>query len=384
MCEHSDDLQILLGLSATGHARLCPRQVLGVRMGLLAGKILEIDVPQKDKRLFTFSEINGCGAGGISAATGCSVDRRTMRIMDYGKMAATFVDTQTGKAIRIVPHPTCRDRAVEISPEFKKRWDCQLVGYQRMPDEELMVVEPVQLTVSLEKIISKPGLIAICEKCGEEITNGREVVQDGKILCKPCAGDSYYVSDARSSEKCASWEEYVSDLKLYLNNNHHIIPVVTIIGKSGSGKTTLMEKLIAVLKSRNYRIGTVKHHSHAGFEIDYPGKDSYRHAAAGSQHVIIVAPDKIASYHAIDEKLTLDEIVAEIKDVDIILVEGYRKMDKPSLEVYRSENSTELIGSPEQRFAVAADVPLDLGVPWFSLNDIEGIANLIEQRFLIK
>jgi formylmethanofuran dehydrogenase subunit E len=93
MEEHSDDLQILLGLSAENHDRLCPRQVLGVRMGLLAGKILGIEVPQKDKRLFTLSEIDGCGAGGISVATGCSISHRTMRIMDYGKMAATFVDT---------------------------------------------------------------------------------------------------------------------------------------------------------------------------------------------------------------------------------------------------------------------------------------------------
>lgn len=383
MEEHSDDLQVLLGLSAEGHERLCPRQVLGVRMGMLAGKILGIDVPQKDKRLFTLSEIDGCGAGGISVATGCSVSRRTMRIMDYGKMAATFVDTQTGKAIRIVPHPTCRERAVEVSPEFKKRWDCQLHGYQRMPDEELLVVQPVELTISLEKIISKPGLLVICEKCGEEVTNGREVFQDGLMLCRACAGEAYYTIDADSSTECASWEDYLSDLKDYLDKNHHITPVVTLIGKSGSGKTTLMEKLIAILKSRNYRIGTVKHHTHPGFEIDHPGKDSYRHAAAGSQHVTIVAPDKIASYHTIQKELSLDEITAEIKDVDIILVEGYRKMGKPSLEIYRSTNSTELVGNAEQRIAVAADVPLDLGVPWFSLDDAEGIATFIENRFLI-
>jgi formylmethanofuran dehydrogenase subunit E len=377
-------LQVLLGLSAEGHDRLCPRQVLGVRMGLLAGKILGINVPQKDKRLFTLSEIDGCGAGGISVATGCSISHRTMRVMDYGKMAATFVDTQTWKAIRIVPHPTCRERAIDVSPEFKKRWDCQLHGYQRMPDEELLAVQPVQLTISLEKIISKPGLIVICEACGEEITNGREVIKNGKTLCKACAGGSYYSVDTESSVDNPSWEDYLSDLKVYLNNNHHTIPIITIIGKSGSGKTTLLEKLIAELKRRDYRIGTIKHHSHPGFEIDYPGKDSYRHAVAGSQHVIIVAPDKIASYHTVDSELTLDEIAADIKGVDIILVEGYRNTGKPSLEVYRSENSTELVGSPDQRFAVASDVPLDLGVPRFSLDDVEGIATLIEQRFLIK
>lgn len=384
MEEHSDDLQVLLGLSAEGHERLCPRQVLGVRMGLLAGKVLGIKVPQKDKRLFTLSEIDGCGAGGISIATGCTVFRRTMRIMDYGKMAATFVDTQTGRAIRIVPHPTCRERAIEVSPEFKKRWDCQLHGYQRMPDEELLVAQPVELTISLEKIISKPGLIAICEKCGEEITNGREVIQNGLTLCKTCAGESYYTIDTKSPVECESWKSYLSDVKDYINNNHHITPVITLIGKSGSGKTTLMEKLIAILKSRNYRVGTIKHHSHAGFEIDYPGKDSYRHAAAGSQHVVIVAPDKIATYHTIQEEIPLDEITASMKDVDIILVEGYRKLGKPSIEVYRSSNSTELVGSTDQRIALASDVPLDIGVPRFSLDDAEGIADFLENRYLLK
>ncbi len=384
MAENTVDLQKLLDLSSQGHHQLCPRQVLGVRMGMLAGKILGLDLPQKDKRLFTFTEIDGCGAGGISVATGCCISRRTLRIMDFGKMAATFVDTQTGKAIRIVPHPTSRTHALDFSSESQIRWDCQLLGYQRMPDEALFVVQPVQLTISLEKIISQPGLIVICEKCGEEITNAREVFQNGLTLCKTCAGDAYYCADLESSVQCASWEDYLSDLKLYLNNNHHITPVVTLIGKSGSGKTTLLEKLIAELKRRNYRIGTIKHHSHPGFEIDYPGKDSYRHALAGSQHVTIVAPDKIASYHTLEGELSLDEITAEIKGVDIILVEGYRKMGKPSLEVYRSENSTELVGTAEQRFAVAADVSIDLGVPWFSLDDVMGIATLIEQRFLIK
>jgi molybdopterin-guanine dinucleotide biosynthesis protein MobB len=160
------------------------------------------------------------------------------------------------------------------------------------------------------------------------------------------------------------------------------IPVVTFIGKSGSGKTTLLEKLVAELKKRGYKLATVKHHSHRGFEIDEPGKDSWRFAQAGSDHVIIVAPDKIASYRKIERELSLDEIAANISNVDLILVEGYKQAEKPALEVLRAENSQELIGSREQRFAVASDFPLDLGVPQFSLDDIQGIADLIEQRFL--
>ena len=160
------------------------------------------------------------------------------------------------------------------------------------------------------------------------------------------------------------------------------IPLITIIGRSGCGKTTLLEKLVTELKKRGYKLATVKHHSHRGFEIDQPGKDSWRFAQAGSDHVIIASPDKIASYRKLEHELTLDEITAGVSDVDLILVEGYKQAEKPSLEVVRAANSRELIGSREQRFAVAADFPLDLGVPQFSLDDVQAIADLIETRFL--
>ena len=161
------------------------------------------------------------------------------------------------------------------------------------------------------------------------------------------------------------------------------IPVITIIGKSRSGKTTLLEKLIPALRQLGYRVGTVKHHSHAGFEIDKPGKDSWRHAQAGSQHVVIAAPDKIASYRFTDTALTLDEVLAEFRDVDIILVEGYKRAGKPSIEVVRSARGLDLIGSTEQRIAVAADTPLNTETPYFDLNDAHGLAGLIEARFLV-
>ena len=160
------------------------------------------------------------------------------------------------------------------------------------------------------------------------------------------------------------------------------IPLVTVIGKSGCGKTTMLEKLVAEFKNRNYKLATIKHHSHRGFDIDKPGKDSWRFAQAGSDQVVIASPDKIASYRKIDNELTLDEIVANISDVELILVEGYKQAGKPALEVVRLANSQELIGSDEQWFAVAADFPINLGVPQFGLNDVRDIADLIEKRFM--
>ena len=160
------------------------------------------------------------------------------------------------------------------------------------------------------------------------------------------------------------------------------IPVVTFIGKSKSGKTTLLEKLIPVLRQRGYRVGTVKHHSHTGFEIDQPGKDSWRHAQAGSQHVIIAAPDKIASYRFTESEAQLDEVLVEFRDVDIILVEGYKRAGKPSIELVRAARGLELIGSDGQRIAVATDTLLDIAEAQFDLNDVQGIADLIETKFL--
>jgi len=160
------------------------------------------------------------------------------------------------------------------------------------------------------------------------------------------------------------------------------VPVVTIIGRSGSGKTTLIEALILELSLRGYRVAAIKHHSHSGFEVDQPGKDSWRYARAGSVQVIIAAPDKIASYRPLKAELTLAEIVQEVHEADLILVEGYKQAGYPTLEVLRSAIGLELIAEPEQRFAVTADTPLDLGIPCFDPGDISGIADLIEEHFL--
>jgi molybdopterin-guanine dinucleotide biosynthesis protein B len=288
-----------------------------------------------------------------------------MRVLDYGKLAATFVDTQTGVAIRIHPHPEGRARARAHFPEYT-RWQSHLEGYQVLPDEDLFIVEPVQLSVSLEKIISKPHQKVICAGCGEEISNEREVIRDSQSLCRSCAGDGYYsIGDPAPRPEKSS------------------IPVVTVIGKSGSGKTTLLEKLIRELSQRGYRLATVKHHSHSGFEIDVPGKDSWRFAQAGSRHVVIAAPDRWAASRQLEDDLSLDEITAQITDVDLILVEGYKQANKPTIEVVRAANSHALVGTPEQRIAIVTDLPLALGVPRYALDDVLGITDLIENNFLI-
>ncbi|MBI5713714.1 MAG: TraR/DksA C4-type zinc finger protein [Chloroflexi bacterium] len=188
-------LDQLLAQCAALHHHLCPRQVLGVRMGMLAGQVLSLELPQSDKRLLTIMETDGCGADGVAVATNCWVGRRTMRIEDYGKMAATFVDTVSTRAVRITPILEARHLSLNYAPEAKDQWQAQLIGYQRIADEMLLSVQEVTLKIPLEKIISAAGKRVHCELCGEEIMNEREVRSGGKFLCKACVGEAYYTTN---------------------------------------------------------------------------------------------------------------------------------------------------------------------------------------------
>lgn len=185
-------LEELLRASAALHQHLCPRQVLGVRMGMLGGGWLRLAVPREDKRLLTLVETDGCAADALAVATGCRIGRRTLRVIDLGKVAATFVDTHTRRAVRVVPQSSIRERAWAYAPGAATRWQAQLLGYQRMPEDELLMAQEVALVFSLEKLLSKDGYRVICQVCGEEVINEREVVQDGRVLCRACAGQGYY------------------------------------------------------------------------------------------------------------------------------------------------------------------------------------------------
>ena len=189
----------LLDKSAAGHAHLCPRQVLGVRMGLLAGRLLGLEVPNVDRRLLALIETDGCAADGVSAATGCTVGNRRLRVLDYGKVAATFVDRGNDKAIRIVPRKDVRALAQRQVPDARSRWHAQLKAYQITPDSDLLVAQEVTLTISLEQLLSKPGFMVRCETCGEEILTERKVFMEGATLCRACAGQSYYLMPWQAS-----------------------------------------------------------------------------------------------------------------------------------------------------------------------------------------
>lgn len=189
-------LQLYLDQSAALHSHLCPRQVLGVRAGMHATQLLGLALPQRDKRLFAFVETDGCFADGVSVATGCWFGRRTLRLMDYGKVAATFVDTEDNRALRISPQPTARAQACLYAPNAANAWNAQLVAYREMPVAALLRVEEVSIELDLLTLISVPGLRVPCAACGEEVMNGRELKADDRLLCRRCAGEGSYYSTA--------------------------------------------------------------------------------------------------------------------------------------------------------------------------------------------
>jgi formylmethanofuran dehydrogenase subunit E len=182
----------LLASSASLHRHLCPRQVLGVRMGLAAGEWLQIDLPQTDKQLYTIIETDGCAADGVSVATNCWVGKRNLRVEDYGKVAATFIDICTEQAVRITPSKDCRQLACRYAEGVTNPWEAMLIGYQLMPANELLDFQPVVLRQKLHTLISLADKRTHCDLCEEEINNEREIYQNDLVLCRACAGRAYY------------------------------------------------------------------------------------------------------------------------------------------------------------------------------------------------
>ena len=176
------------------HRHICPRQVLGIRMSLLAQELLGLPLPQAqaDKRVLTIVETDGCFSDGVAVAANCWVGRRTLRVEDYGKVAATYIDTHTEQAWRIVPRTEARSEAADFAPEAEGNWEAMLYGYRRMPTDRLLVAQRVALATPSRELVSLPGLRATCDRCGEEIMNAREVVQDDRTLCRACVGPAYY------------------------------------------------------------------------------------------------------------------------------------------------------------------------------------------------
>lgn len=185
-------LESILQESAKRHKHLCPRQVLGARMALFASELLGLELPCGNKHMLVTAETDGCTVDGLISATGCRAGSRTLRILDFGKVAATFTNICAGKSIRVTPRREARSIVWDYVPAARNKWEAMLFGYQIMPARELFTVQHVELNESLARIISQPGRKMVCKVCEEEIINGREVMNNNLVLCRSCAGERYY------------------------------------------------------------------------------------------------------------------------------------------------------------------------------------------------
>jgi formylmethanofuran dehydrogenase subunit E len=176
------------------HGHLCAGQVLGVRLAMLGLQKLAIDDPQgKDrKRLITFVEIDRCATDAVAVVTGCRLGKRALKFRDWGKMAATFVDVERGKAIRIAAKESSKALARQMHPEIENKNQQQMLAYREMRDEDLFSMQWVTVELPPEEFPGYKGDRITCDQCGEGINFRRELRREGKTLCRSCAGESYY------------------------------------------------------------------------------------------------------------------------------------------------------------------------------------------------
>ena len=186
-------LDELLAEAELAHGHLCAGQVLGVRMAMLGLATLGIDDPRgKDrKRLFTFVEIDRCATDAIGVVTGCRLGKRALKFRDWGKMAATFVDVEGNRAVRVAAKETSKALAKKMYPELEKN-EQQMKAYREMRDEELFDTQWVKVQLPPEELPGYKAERVICSRCGEGINFKREVIREGRVLCKACAGERYY------------------------------------------------------------------------------------------------------------------------------------------------------------------------------------------------
>ena len=187
-------LEEYVDLAAQAHGHMCAGQILGLRMAIYGMKLLGIEetTGRDRKRLVTFIEIDRCATDAIPIVTGCRMGKRALKFRDFGKVAATFCDLKEDRAVRVVARETAKQRAQEMYPEIADKNQQQMRAYRELADAELFAEQWVRVTLGAEEFPGYKGERRICDSCGEGINFKREVVRDGRVLCKACAGERYY------------------------------------------------------------------------------------------------------------------------------------------------------------------------------------------------
>lgn len=189
-----ESFEELLEKSTKIHGHICAGQVIGVRLSMIGLREIGIDDPSGKQRkdFYVLVEIDRCATDAIQTVTGCSLGKRSLKWLDYGIMAATFVNLKTSKAVRITALEEARETSKKYCPEMVDKYKQQLEAYRIMPEEELLKIQSVQVKVPEEDMPGRPKRRVQCETCGDWVQDCRDVEKDGKSVCKPCAYGRYY------------------------------------------------------------------------------------------------------------------------------------------------------------------------------------------------
>src|SRR3954462_8045193 len=175
------------------HGHLCAGQILGVRMAMLGLARLGISDPIKErKRLVTFVEIDRCATDAVAVVTGCRLGKRALKFRDWGKVAATFIDLEKDRAVRVTAKESSKQLARSMHPEIENKNQQQMLAYREMRDDDLFETQWVKVDLPPEEMPGYKGERIVCAECGEGINFRREVLRDGRTLCRSCSGERYY------------------------------------------------------------------------------------------------------------------------------------------------------------------------------------------------
>jgi len=190
------EFQKLLEASVKTHGHLCPGQVLGVRMSMHGLDLIGIKDPKGEdrKKLIVYVEIDRCATDAIQSVTGCSLGKRSLKFVDLGKMAATYVNLETGRAVRVLAKEDARDKAKNYFPDIEDKYKAQLEAYKIMPDADLFEWKEVKVEIPEQDMPGRPLTRIKCEKCGEYVQDMREMNMGGRLVCRSCGKGPYYKS----------------------------------------------------------------------------------------------------------------------------------------------------------------------------------------------
>jgi formylmethanofuran dehydrogenase subunit E len=189
-----EDFESLLEKSTAIHGHICAGQVIGVRLAMLGLERINISDPRGEdrKKFYVLVEIDRCATDAIQTVTGCSLGKRSLKWIDHGVMAATFVNLETGKAVRITAREESRELSGKYCPEIEDKYQRQLAAYRVMSDDELFTFQNVKVKIPPEDMPGRPMKRIQCQECGDWVQDCREIERNGKLLCRSCAFGGYF------------------------------------------------------------------------------------------------------------------------------------------------------------------------------------------------